>query len=169
MVKAVWMAMKPQLDANWIRYQNGCKGASHGKKGGAPKGNKNASKTTPKQPQNNPKTTPNENDNENDNENGERKNALTPAQLAEKYIAESTDETFIRWTKWTKETVPWVYSHIRPLTEKEFHKLLARYGSRLLATTIQELENNKKERGKYVGLYRTLINWCEVALKKQDK
>ena len=54
MVKAVWKAIKPQLDANLIRYENGCKGGAHGKKGGAPKGNKNAVKTTPKQPQNNP-------------------------------------------------------------------------------------------------------------------
>ena len=54
MVKAVWMVIKPQLDANFKKYVNGCKGASHGKKGGAPKGNRNARKTTPKQPQNNP-------------------------------------------------------------------------------------------------------------------
>lgn len=65
MVKAVWMVIKPQIDANFRRYVNGCKGASHGKKGGAPKGNTNARK----QPQNNPKTTPNYNPNENNNEN----------------------------------------------------------------------------------------------------
>lgn len=65
MVKAVWMAIKPQIDANFKRYINGYKGASHGKKGGAPKGNTNARK----QPQNNPKTTPNYNSNENYNEN----------------------------------------------------------------------------------------------------
>lgn len=63
MVKAVWMAIKPQIDANFKRYINGCKGAPHGKKGGAPKGNSNAKK----QPQNNPKTTPNYNPNENYN------------------------------------------------------------------------------------------------------
>lgn len=65
MVKAVWMVIKPQIDANFRRYVNGCKGAPHGKKGGAPKGNSNARK----QPQNNPKTTPNYNPNENYNEN----------------------------------------------------------------------------------------------------
>lgn len=63
MVRAVWMAIKPQIDANFTRYINGCKGAPHGKKGGAPKGNSNAKK----QPQNNPKTTPNYNPNENYN------------------------------------------------------------------------------------------------------
>ena len=76
--KALWIAFKPQLDANNRRYLNGLKGAEHGAKGGAPVGNNNAkkeaeqgqtdSKTTPKQPQNNPKTTPNVNDNDNDND-----------------------------------------------------------------------------------------------------
>lgn len=71
MVASVWVGMKPQIDANIKRYINGCKGAPHGKKGGAPKGNSNAKK----QPQNNTKTTPNdnENDNENDNDIGDSK------------------------------------------------------------------------------------------------
>lgn len=71
--KVCWVLIKPQLDANWKRYDNGCKGGNHGSKGGAPKGNRNAykGKTTPKQPQNNPiaveKTTPNNNVNDNVN------------------------------------------------------------------------------------------------------
>lgn len=70
-----WVLIKPQLDANWKRYDNGCKGGEFGKKGGAPKGNKNANKgkTTPKQPQENPTaveiTTPNNNVNNNLNNN----------------------------------------------------------------------------------------------------
>ena len=64
-LRMAWKLIKPQLDANWKRYNNGCKGKEFGKRGGAPKGNKNATKTTPKQPQDNPKTTPNDNDNDN--------------------------------------------------------------------------------------------------------
>ena len=51
-----WVLIKPQLDANWKRYDNGCKGGEFGKKGGAPKGNK--MQTRAKQPLNNPKKTP---------------------------------------------------------------------------------------------------------------
>lgn len=65
LVNAVWLAIKPQLDANYKRFQNGKKGgkfgflgAEHGKKGGAPKGNQNARKN-----KNNP---PNVNVNVND-------------------------------------------------------------------------------------------------------
>lgn len=49
-LRMAWKLIKPQLDANWKRYNNGCKGKEFGKRGGAPKGNKNATKTTPKQP-----------------------------------------------------------------------------------------------------------------------
>lgn len=48
---ALFKLIRPQLDANWQRYENGKKGANHGNKGGAPKGNKNAAKE--KQPKNN--------------------------------------------------------------------------------------------------------------------
>lgn len=46
--KALFSLIRPQLDANWKRFENGSKG-------GAPKGNKNALKTTDKQPTNNQK------------------------------------------------------------------------------------------------------------------
>ena len=45
--KAVFSLIKPQLQANNQRYENGCKGAEFGKLGGRPK-----------KPQENPKKTP---------------------------------------------------------------------------------------------------------------
>ena len=62
---AVWIALKPQIDANNKKYLNGINGGKFGYLGGAAKGNQNARK----QPQNNPETTPNVNVNENENEN----------------------------------------------------------------------------------------------------
>lgn len=98
-----WVLIKPQLDANWKRYDNGCKGGEFGKKGGAPKGNKNANKgkTTPKQPQENPIaveiTTPNNNVNHNlnnnDNSNGNVLNKRETKRFSKPTIEEI--ETYI--------------------------------------------------------------------------
>ena len=58
---AIFELIKPQIDANLRRYENGMKGAEYGKLGGRPK--------TPKEPLENPKQTPNVNVNDNVNEN----------------------------------------------------------------------------------------------------
>lgn len=52
---AVFKLIKPQIDANNRRYENGKRGAEHGIKGGRPKN----PKETPKKPLTNPKETPN--------------------------------------------------------------------------------------------------------------
>lgn len=61
--RGMFMLIRPQIDANNRRYENGKKGAEHGSKGGRPKN----PKETPNEPQENPKETPNENVNGNEN------------------------------------------------------------------------------------------------------
>lgn len=63
--RAVWTLIKPQLDANIKRYENGKLGASQGYRGGRPPN----PKKTPKKPLTNPKKTPNANVNANVNDN----------------------------------------------------------------------------------------------------
>lgn len=69
--RALFTLIRPQLDANFTRYENGVKGAEYGKLGGRPPKNNNTNnpEITPKKPQENPKVTPNVNVNENDNVN----------------------------------------------------------------------------------------------------
>lgn len=62
--RSIFMLIKPQIEANWQRYQNGKKGAVHGSKGGRP-----AKQQTPPESQSNPNETPNVNANVNANEN----------------------------------------------------------------------------------------------------
>ena len=77
--KAIMTLIKPQIDANTIRYENGRKGAEHGKKGGRPRKKTDESTSTktpdsengnpeetPSKPQENPAETPNVNVNDND-------------------------------------------------------------------------------------------------------
>lgn len=92
--KVCWVLIKPQLDANWKRYDNGCKGGDYGSKGGAPKGNRNAykGKTTPN---NNVNDNVNLNDNKNDKDIIETKvstKRFTKPTLEEikNYIAENS-------------------------------------------------------------------------------
>lgn len=68
--KAVFLLMRPQIDANNRRYENGKKGAESGSKGGRPAKNKPQEnpEITSKKPQENPTETPNENVNVNVND-----------------------------------------------------------------------------------------------------
>ena len=65
--KAIFLLVKPQIDANNSRYENG-------KKGGKPKTNQNETKTEPKTNQDVTETEPNENVNVNVNENDLKEN-----------------------------------------------------------------------------------------------
>ena len=67
--KAVYLSVKPQIDANNKRYLNGLKGADYGKLGGRPKKDKNPLGVIDKNPLGVKVKTPNVNENENDNEN----------------------------------------------------------------------------------------------------
>lgn len=60
--KALMALIKPQIDANNVRYENGCRG-------GAPVGNQNARKNNRKTTEKQPKTTYNDNVYDNDNDN----------------------------------------------------------------------------------------------------
>lgn len=86
--KTIWKLIKPQLEANWRRFQNGCKGKEHGVKGGNP--NFAKGKSNPYYPKDNPditpkitpKITPNVNDNVNDNDNVNNNNISSNEDLS---------------------------------------------------------------------------------------
>jgi hypothetical protein len=66
-VRAVWESIKPQLDANQRKYENGCKG-------GKPKANQDL--TTP-EPPHNLMSNDNGNDNEKENDNAKEEGVMT--------------------------------------------------------------------------------------------
>jgi hypothetical protein len=105
---AVFKLIKPQIDANNRRYENGKKGAEHGIKGGRPKN----PKETPKEPQANPKETPNvhvnvnENVNENDNAHATDNGLGVPSVSGGRYKVE---DEFNLWKKLTPEDIDILY------------------------------------------------------------
>ena len=77
--------IKPQIDANNRKYQNG-------KLGGRPKNNQNETKTKPKNNQNETKTKPNDNVNDNVNVNNNINNNITSCCIKEKKEKEKKEK-----------------------------------------------------------------------------
>lgn len=91
--KAIFITVKPQIDANNRKYLNGCKG-------GKPKANQEITKMKPKDNQNETKVKPNDNENvnDNDNENVNDKDKGINYQL----IADMYNNTCVSFPKITK-------------------------------------------------------------------
>ena len=148
--RAMWALIKPQIYSNIKRYENGCKGAEHGAKGGAPKGNSNAEKNNPKTTPkgvngNNPKTTPNENvnDNENVNENDNEcvsKDAHTHTRTQEELEIE---RQYWLFGPWCEKHAPLSLSFAEPLTFAQFAWLYRNYGANRMKQCAADLHDKE--------------------------
>lgn len=138
--KALMALIKPQIDANNIRYENGCRG-------GAPVGNQNARKNNQKQPINNqettekqPKTTYNDNvydnDNVNVNDNESESDARTPTLTRE-------EEKFYKFLEWSRHYAPDSLRFREPLTIHGFLWLYAKYGAQKMKDCASDLHSKE--------------------------
>lgn len=59
-VRAIMILIRPQIDRDRVLYENGCRGAEYGARGGRPRKPQDNPKKTPEKPQENPKITPSE-------------------------------------------------------------------------------------------------------------
>ena len=138
MTKAIMALIRPQIDANNVRWENGCRG-------GAPVGNQNARKnnqeTTEKQPkttEKQPKTTYNDNVNVNDNVNDNDKESESdahPRTLAPE------EEKFYQFTEWCRVYAADSLRFTEPLTLEGFCWLYRKYGADKLKQCASDLHN----------------------------
>lgn len=155
-LRAVWKVVKPQLDANWRKYENGKKGAEYGKRGGRPrKGNKENPKETPQKPQENPTRTPNVNVNGNENENVNEKDIDEKATLSSFSLS---DEDWQKFCEWHEKECPSLLQMERPLTRDQLATIISLFDKGEVFDTLRAMDNrtdilkNKSE-------YRTLRDW----------
>lgn len=143
--KALMALIKPQIDANNVRWENGCRG-------GAPVGNQNARKNNQKQPkttEKQPKTTYNDNVYVNDNvnvnvnDNESECEMRTPALTHEEKI-------FNQFLQWSAAYAPDSLRFKEPLELRHFVWLCGKYGAQKMKDCASDLHNK--------GAYKTNKN-----------
>lgn len=159
---AVFRLVKPQIDANNRRYENGKKGAEHGVKGGRPKN----PKETPNKPLNNPNVTPNVNVNVpvnvtdtvpvngNGNVNASVNETTTANALGSSSSGGGFDEEFNIWKMLGGEGIDAVYDTY-PNT-----------GGLLLDKVYEEIKTKKKKVSSplaFVMGYAKKVGWSDEA------
>lgn len=137
-VRMFFTLIKPQLDANQKKYENGCKGAEFGKFGGRPK--KNPEKT-PEKPQENPNRTPNDNDNVNVNVYKKETNK-EKSEVVDNFLKSFKDNHSVNSFNKNKILVSDSLSLIG-LNDEDFNLYLNEYGEKVILDVQSWLIKNK--------------------------
>ena len=155
--KALFSLIRPFLDANIQRWENGCKG-------GAPKGNKNnrfSKSTTEVQPKYNQSTTEvqaNKDKNVNKDKNKDINKESTIVSKKDELSLSSPSEEFIKFNQWLDKHCPFVLKVKTQMTEPEYQKLLAKYTKKEICDVLESLNNWKDFPKKRTNVYRSTLD-----------
>ena len=143
MTKMLMAMVRPVIESNNKRYENGCKGGEYGKFGGRPR-----KAETPNKPQENPKKTPNKpqenpynvNDNVNVNVN---ENECVCDKSHNNAHTHTRSEIFQKFISWCDINAPLANSFKEPLTQEHFDWLYSTYGGEKMKRCAAELHNKE--------------------------
>lgn len=144
--RSIFTLIKPQIDVNNKRFDNGCKG-------GRP-----LKKETKEKPSNNQKETkekPNNNYNVNDNNNDNKESTNVDKKES------SPKSDYERFNEWLKEHTPNILKLQRQITEEEFLKLKKKYSYDQIVDILQSMDNYKDAPKKYTSVYLTFLKWAK--------
>lgn len=162
--RSVFTLMKPQIDANNKRFENGRKGGRP-KSDNKPKANQVITKTKPSNNQNKTKVEPKDKDKDNVNDNDIKKESPNgDKKEADASSCSQTNNDYQKFQDWLTRKAPYC-SNIKnfpsQITETEFMKLKEKYTGKQIAEIIEQIENRKDLRKRYTNLYRTVLNWAK--------
>lgn len=144
--RSIFTLIRPQIDVNNKRFDNGCKG-------GRPL--KNETKEKPSNNQNETKEKPNKNYNVNDNNNNKESTNV------DKKESPTQKSDYEKFNEWLKEHTPNVLKLQRQITEEEFLKLKKKYSYDQIVDILQSMENYKDAPKKYTSVYLTFLKWAK--------
>ena len=159
---SIFILIKPQIDKNNKRYENGKNGGRPVISGDKQKPNNNQTITKDKPNHNQTITNIEPNDNVNDNVNDIKKESTNVDKKETSVSSPSTD--YLKFNEWMQRKAPFCSNSKNfpsQITESELLKLKEKYSGQEIADIIEQIENRKDLRKRYTNLYRTVLNWAK--------
>lgn len=159
---SIFILIKPQIDKNNKRYENGKNGGRPVVSGDKQEPNNNQTITKDKPNHNQTITNIEPNDNVNDNVNDIKKESTNVDKKETSVSSLSPD--YLKFNEWMKKKAPYCSNTKNfpyQITESELLKLKEKYSGQEIADIIEQIENRKDLRKRYTNLYRTVVNWAK--------